>query len=157
SRSRELQQEQERYRQELWESLQETERARAEAEAANQAKDRFLAVLSHELRTPLMPVVMSVRMLEKNPDLPPAARDAIAVIQRNVQLEIQLTSDLLDVTRISQGKLELRLQPLDLHDVLQQALEIALPDLQARSQQLDHSLDASRHHLTGDPIRLKQV
>ena len=98
--------------------------ARAQAEAASQTKDRFMATLSHELRTPLTPVLAVISRLEARPQpLPADARDGLAMIRRNVELEARLIDDLLDLTRISQGKLELRRGPTDVRQVLAHALE----------------------------------
>ncbi|MEA2559934.1 MAG: hypothetical protein QOH06_1438 [Acidobacteriota bacterium] len=98
--------------------------ARAQAEAASQTKDHFMATLSHELRTPLTPVLAVLSRLEARPDpLPPDVRDGLAMIRRNVELEARLIDDLLDLTRISQGKLELRRGPTDVRQVLAHALE----------------------------------
>ena len=84
--------------------------AKAAAEQANRAKDHFLAVLSHELRTPLTPVVMGLSMLQDRPDLDPAIRETLEMVRRNVELEARLIDDLLDVSRIAQGKIELQPQ-----------------------------------------------
>ena len=84
------------------------ERAKAAAEQANRAKDHFLAVLSHELRTPLTPVVMGVSMLQDRPDLDPAVRETLEMVRRNVEMEARLIDDLLDVSRIARGKIELQ-------------------------------------------------
>jgi signal transduction histidine kinase/ActR/RegA family two-component response regulator len=98
--------------------------ARAQAEAASQTKDHFMATLSHELRTPLTPVLAVLSRLETRPDsLPSDVRDGLAMIRRNVELEARLIDDLLDLTRISQGKLELRRGPTDVRKVLAHALE----------------------------------
>jgi signal transduction histidine kinase len=98
--------------------------ARAQAETASQAKDRFMATLSHELRTPLTPVLAVLARLESPSDaVPPTVREGLAMIRRNVELEARLIDDLLDLTRISQGKLELRRGPTDLRQVLAHALE----------------------------------
>src|SRR5262249_43260888 len=75
--------------------------ARAEAEAANQAKDRFLAMLSHELRTPLTPILFSSSILSKDPTVPDHIRQELKMIERNVALEARLIDDLLDLTRVS--------------------------------------------------------
>ncbi|HYU35373.1 MAG TPA: histidine kinase dimerization/phospho-acceptor domain-containing protein, partial [Thermoanaerobaculia bacterium] len=96
-------------------------RARAEAETANQAKDRFMASLSHELRTPLTPVLAVIATLEKELSL--LVSDRLATIRRNVELEARLIDDLLDVTRINRGKLELKPDVTDLRDVLAHALD----------------------------------
>lgn len=98
--------------------------ARAQAEAASQTKDRFMATLSHELRTPLTPVLAVLSRLEKRPQpLPSDVGQGLATIRRNVELEARLIDDLLDLTRISQGKLELRRGPADVRQVLAHALE----------------------------------
>jgi two-component system CheB/CheR fusion protein len=98
--------------------------ARSQAEAASETKDRFMATLSHELRTPLSPVLAVLSRLEKRPDpLPADIGDGMAMIRRNVELEARLIDDLLDLTRISQGKLELRRGPTDVRQVLAHALE----------------------------------
>ena len=83
----------EQSREELLAALRETERARTEAEAANQAKDHFLAILSHELRTPLTPVLMATHTLAQRATLSPAVADALAMIRRNVELEARLIDD----------------------------------------------------------------
>src|SRR5512146_1857425 len=90
------------------------EQAKAAAEQANRAKDHFLAVLSHELRTPLTPVVMGVSMLQDKPDLDPAIRETLEMVRRNVEMEARLIDDLLDVTRIARGKIELQKQTVEL-------------------------------------------
>ena len=98
--------------------------ARAQVEAASQTKDHFMAALSHELRTPLTPVLAVLSRLETRPDpLPSDVRDGMALIRRNVELEARLIDDLLDLTRISQGKLELRRGAADVRQVLAHAME----------------------------------
>ena len=85
--------------------------AMAAAEQANRTKDHFLAVLSHELRTPLTPIVMAASMLQDNLNLDPTVRDTLEMIHRNIELEARLIDDLLDVTRIARGKIELQSEP----------------------------------------------
>src|SRR5215204_4418841 len=92
------------------------EAAQAEAEAANAAKDRFLAMLSHELRTPLSPVLHSLALIDETPDCPPTVREALQIIRRNVQLEARLIDDLLDLARIRNSKLQLQFQLVDAHE-----------------------------------------
>src|SRR4051812_1269493 len=87
--------------------------ARTEAERANRAKDQFLAMLSHELRTPLTPVLTSVLELENEPALSADVRESLQMIRRNVELEARLIDDLLDLTRISKGKVRLSLEQVD--------------------------------------------
>ncbi len=147
----------EQSREELWDALQDTERARADAETAGCAKDHFLAVLSHELRTPLTPVVMAVQMLAQRHDLPADVPSALKMIERNIRIEAHLIDDLLDVTRISQGKLAIARAEVDLHEAIRTALEISMPDIDAKSQQLSVALDATEYRLSGDERRLQQV
>jgi two-component system CheB/CheR fusion protein len=127
-----------------------------EVQAANRAKDHFLATLSHELRTPLAPVLAMASRLAVHQDLPAAVRDGLAMIHRNVGLEARLIDDLLDLTRIGRGKLELHRKPTDLRQVVQQALETCDErELAARQVVLD--LSAPEHLVWGDPSRLVQV
>jgi PAS domain S-box-containing protein len=143
-----------------------TERRRAEAAlqeakdaavAANSSKDRFLAVLSHELRTPLTPVLMTVGMLENDPDLRPDLRADLAMIKRNVELETKLIDDLLDLNRIISGKLPLHLEPLDLNAALRDVCGICRPTLQERGIALELTLDDSAGSVFADFARLRQV
>jgi PAS domain S-box-containing protein len=127
------------------------------AEKANLAKDSFLAALSHELRTPLTPVLMAAVTLEQNHELPDHVRRDLAMIRRNVELEARLIDDLLDLTRIAKGKLELRPASIDLHNVLRRALEICRPDITAKHQHLTFKLEATSVETTGDSVRLQQV
>lgn len=132
-------------------------RAKAEAEAANEAKDRFLAILSHELRTPLTPIVYAVAMLENDQDCPPHIQEAIATIQRNVWLEARLIDDLLDLARIRNGKLTLEVQNVEAHNLIQEARKISLAELTKKHIHLVERLDATQTQLCGDPGRLRQV
>lgn len=147
----------ERSQADLWEALQEMERAREQAEAAKKAKDHFLAVLSHELRTPLTPVLMAVAALSSEPDLPAMAKDALEMIVRNVKLEAGFIDDLLDVTRIERGKLELCFDAVDLHETVQRAVEVTATDFEGKEQTLTVELAATAHSLRGDATRLQQV
>jgi signal transduction histidine kinase len=126
-------------------------------EAANRAKDHFLAVLSHELRTPLTPILTTVQILERKPGLPEELRDPLATIRRNVELEARLIDDLLDLTRIARGKLELHFEPVDLHEGLTQALDICAKDILAKNIQVTKELTARRHLVLADSARLQQV
>lgn len=133
------------------------ESARAEAEAANAAKDRFLAMLSHELRTPLSPVLHSVTLLNGSPDTTPEVRDLLETIRRNVLLEARLIDDLLDLARIRNGKLQLDLQPADAHQLMHHALEICGPEISAHGLRVDVHMDAGRCGLRADPARIQQI
>jgi len=144
-------------RAELVQALVDNRKARAEAEAASHAKDRFLAILSHELRTPLTPVVMALHALERNAELPPSLRGTVDLIRRNVRAEVALIDDLLDVTRISSGKLELARAQTDMHEVVHAAFDICAGDFAAKRQRVELALHATRHVVPGDPARLQQV
>lgn len=134
--------------------LQRERSARGEAEQANRAKDQFLAMLSHELRTPLNPVLLATTLLEESPDVPRHLSDLAQMIRRNVELEARLIDDLLDLTRITRGKLVLNLTTIDVHDALQRAVEICCAE---RASDLVLELNAAQHHVRGDPARLQQV
>jgi signal transduction histidine kinase/integral membrane sensor domain MASE1 len=131
--------------------------ARAEAHAANRAKDHFLATLSHELRTPLNAIMGWLRLL-RNPRLDePQKIHAVDVIERNARLQAQLINDLLDVSRIIAGKLELEKYPVDLTLVVQEAVEAIRGDVEAKALVLEASLDPATGEVLGDPMRLGQV
>jgi two-component system CheB/CheR fusion protein len=147
----------EEHRRRLEQALAETERARAEAEAAMQAKDHFLAVLSHELRTPLTPILLVTEMLLERGDLAGDVRDALAMVRRNVAIEAQFVDDLLDVTRIAHGKLALARARVDLHEVVARAVEITRGDFAAKRQRVAVELGARRSGIEGDATRLQQA
>lgn len=133
------------------------EAAQAEAEAANAAKDRFLAMLSHELRTPLSPVLHALALIDDTPECPSAVRESLQIIRRNVQLEARLIDDLLDLARIRNSKLQLQFQLVDAHELLRRALEICQPQVDARAIQLEVNLEAKETVLSADPARLQQI
>jgi two-component system CheB/CheR fusion protein len=133
------------------------EQARDAAEAANRGKDRFLAVLSHELRTPLTPVLMTAAALAEDPGLPDEIRAQCGMIERNVALEARLIDDLLDLTRITRGKLELRAERCNAHSLAGMVVEMVLEEARQKHVTLHLNLDARRCQLTGDPARLQQV
>jgi two-component system, chemotaxis family, CheB/CheR fusion protein len=132
------------------------EQAHRELQEALEAKDRFLATLSHELRTPLTPVLAVVSGLAADPRLAPFAGE-LAMIQRNVELEARLIDDLLDLTRISRGKLELRRREIDARRVIEHALATIGPELAARDLRLDVRLAVEEHRVWADAPRLTQV
>lgn len=137
------------------ERLLERERAaRSEAERANRSKDNFLAVLSHELRTPLTPVLLTTSLLESDPTLPPSFRGDVEMIRRNVEMEARLIDDLLDITRITRGKLQLQFQSADLHEIITRAIDISC---RGASVNMKIHLDAPRHRVRADPGRIQQV
>ncbi len=131
--------------------------ARQIAEEANRAKDRFLAMLSHELRTPLTPVLAGTRLLEQIPGLPDAARAGVLMIRRNIELEARLIDDLLDLTRVANGKLSLALETVDVHDVIEAVLELFHSEIQIKQQDVHVDLRAQQHYVRGDRARLQQM
>ena len=150
----------------VWSFRDITERKRAEeklraakiaAEKASKAKDDFLAMLSHELRTPLTPALAAASYLAEQEDLPPEFREEVAAIWRNVELEARLIDDLLDITRIARGKIELRREAVDAHRLLHNAVEIAHKDMLEKKVELVLGLHASSRCVWADPVRIQQV
>jgi PAS domain S-box-containing protein len=150
----------------VWSFRDVTERKRAEenleaakiaAENANKAKDDFLASLSHELRTPLMPAMIAASYLVEHENLLPEFREEVTTIWRNVQLEAQLIDDLLDVTRITRGKIEVHNEVADVHRLLQNAVAIVRNDIAKKQIELAIDLEATEHHIWADPVRIQQV
>lgn len=139
------------------ELLERERAAHTEARQANEAKDRFLAVLSHELRTPLTPVTMAADMLARQADLPESVRPVIAMMQRNVELEARLIDDLLDITRVISGKLELHPACVDLHAVLGHVVEMFAQEVRSKGLALEVQLEARVHVVRADSARLHQV
>jgi PAS domain S-box-containing protein len=137
---------------------QELERVRQEAVAANRAKDHFLAALSHELRTPLSPVLLTVAELQQDPELPQRVREELAMIRRNVEMEARLIDDLLDVTRITKGKLALHKERIHLQELAQRALVTAShPSLLQKRLEILFRSEAPEISLEADPARLQQI
>ncbi|HET9754575.1 MAG TPA: hybrid sensor histidine kinase/response regulator, partial [Myxococcales bacterium] len=130
--------------------------ARAEAEAASTAKDEFLAMLGHELRNPLSPIVTALQLMRLRGDSSsPRER---AIIERQVKHLVALVDDLLDVSRITRGKIELHREPVEIAQVIAAAVEMSSPLLEQRAHQL--TVDAPRGRglrVEGDPARLSQV
>ncbi|PYI58359.1 MAG: hypothetical protein DMC60_13105 [Verrucomicrobia bacterium] len=130
---------------------------RQELIGANAAKDQFLALLSHELRSPLAPVIAMVGELEAEVPDSQSVREALEVVRRNVELEARLIDDLLDVTRISKGKLQLSFETICVHQILQRAYEICRKEIEAKNLEVEFQLRAVHTHVEGDPARLQQV
>lgn len=128
-----------------------------EAQAANRAKDEFLATLSHELRTPLNAIYGWARMLASDRLPREEYPRAFAVIERNAHAQAQLVEDLLDVSRIVTGKMRLSARPLDPAAVVGQALDAIRPTAAAKEIDLHAALDPQVGPLIGDPDRLLQV
>jgi CheY-like chemotaxis protein/nitrogen-specific signal transduction histidine kinase len=124
---------------------------------ANAAKDQFLALLSHELRNPLTPVIAMVEELEAGISDPASNRQALEIIRRNVELEARLIDDLLDVTRIAKGKLQLSFEVVCVPEILQRAYEICQEDILGKNLHVEFQLRGKQVHVRGDPARLQQV
>jgi signal transduction histidine kinase/CheY-like chemotaxis protein len=132
--------------------------ARAAAEAANKAKDHFLATLSHELRTPLNPVLMTICAMQTDPALPSQFHDDVDLIRRSVELESKLIDDLLDLTRIARGKLELHLEAVDVHALVDHAVRTCCESESRRKRlRIAADLAATRPFVWADAARLTQV
>jgi signal transduction histidine kinase len=139
------------------ELLQREQQARTEAESANRAKDEFLAVLSHELRTPLTAILGWSRMLRSKTMDEKSMGYALEVIERNARIQTQLIEDILDISRIITGKLELEMNIIDLHSIIDAAIDIVKPLADAKHIQVIPQLDAPIGLVKGDPSRLQQV
>jgi PAS domain S-box-containing protein len=130
-------------------------RARREAEAANRAKDEFLAMLGHELRNPLAPITTALQLMRLR------GGDALererTVIERQIGHLTRLVDDLLDVSRIARGKIELKRQVVELAEVVHKAIEMASPLLEERRHHLRTSLPPRGLRVDGDAVRLAQV
>jgi PAS domain S-box-containing protein len=121
--------------------LQRERSAREAAETANRIKDEFLAVLSHELRSPLNPILGWVKLLQTRQFDAAATKRALETIERNAKLQTQLIDDLLDVSRILQGKMALNVCPVDLRSVIDAALETVR--LSAEAKRIDLRFEVS--------------
>ena len=135
----------------------ELERARDEAVNASRAKDDFLAALSHELRTPLNPVLLLATDAAGNTEFPPDVRADFETVRKNVELEARLIDDLLDLTRITKGKMVLEKQPVAIHQVVRDAVDTVREELAARRISLTLTLADGNPTVRGDPVRLQQV
>ena len=128
------------------------------AEKASKAKDDFLAALSHELRTPLTPALAAATYLADNAaKLQPEFVEDVDIIKRNVQLQARLIDDLLDLTRVTRGKIELRFERVDAHALIPKTIDIAKADIEKKKLNVFVQLDAEEHHVWADSVRIQQV
>ncbi len=139
------------------ELLEREQRARADAERANRAKDEFLATLSHELRTPLNALRLWSGVLRQRPLDPDTLTRGIDTIDRNAALQAQLIDDLLDISRIASGKLRLEMGPIELQAVIESAVETVRASAEAKHLTLLRTLDPDVGPVLGDATRLQQV
>ncbi|HUS27681.1 MAG TPA: ATP-binding protein [Kofleriaceae bacterium] len=130
-------------------------RARRLAESANRAKDEFMAILGHELRNPLAPILTAVHLMQLRGDT--SLEKERSVIERQANHLVRLVDDLLDVSRITTGKVELKKQPIEVGEVIAKALEMASSMLEQRKQQLTLDVPSRGLVVNGDPTRLAQV
>ncbi|MBW4613608.1 MAG: PAS domain S-box protein [Desmonostoc vinosum HA7617-LM4] len=143
------------------ELLEREQVARTQAEEANRVKDEFLAVLSHELRSPLNPILGWAKLLQSRKLDEKKTAEAIATIERNAKLQIQLIDDLLDVSRILRGKLSLNISPVNLVFIIEAAIETVRVAAIAKSIQIQTVFDQPNRQgkvtVAGDPNRLQQI
>ena len=133
------------------------EQLRKDAEATVRAKDHFLAALSHELRTPLSPVVLTVAVMERDPDLPGKFRENLAMIRRNIALETRLIDDLLDLNRATSGKMHLHTEATHMHLAIAQAIQTCSSETSAKDLKVNLDLRAAIDLVNADPARLQQT
>ncbi len=131
--------------------------ARNEAEEANRLKDEFLATLSHELRTPLTAMLGWLTMLRGGKLDDETSVHALETVERNARAQAQLIEDLMDVSRIAGGKLQLDVQPIDLTGLITAAIDIVRPAANARGVHVQVAADSSVGPVAGDPARLQQI
>ncbi len=124
---------------------------------ANRRKTEFLAMLSHELRNPLAPMVNALHLIRQEPSDNPVLQRARVMLERQVRHLTRLIDDLLDVTRITQGKIDLRLEHLEVSVILHRAVETVMPLIEERRHGLSVRLPDHPIWLSGDPVRLEQV
>jgi len=137
--------------------VEDLRRAKEEAEQANEAKTRFIGMLSHELRTPLNPLMMIIHAWKTENILPPALLPDLEILQRCVEIETKLIDDLLDITAITRGKINLELRHQDVNELLQYTIEVVQPQIDERKIRVMMSLDAKNTIVRTDFTRLAQV
>ncbi len=135
----------------------ELEEARREAEFANSAKDRFLAVLSHDLRAPLSSIISWVQILQKRSCEAQVVDKGLLSIERNATVQMQLIEQILDIPRIASGKISLELEPLDVKDVVSAVLDSIQPLAEAKGVRLERILPEAARTTTADPKRFHQI
>jgi PAS domain S-box-containing protein len=136
-----------------------TDRKRAETELAdaNHRKDEFLAMLAHELRNPLAPILNGLHILRHEHSVSPSGHEALGMIDRQAKQLTRLVDDLLDVSRIITGKVGLRKERVELHNIINNAVETVRPLIESRKHEFCESLPTESIWLEADPARLTQV
>ena len=146
-----------RAEQEREQLLDKEQKAREAAEAANRAKDEFLATVSHELRAPLNAMLGWAQILRTTRVDEATMAHAIEIIERSARTQSRLIEDLLDTARIVSGKLRLDIQPVDLTSLIENAVDVLRPAAEAKGIDIKVALNAGREVITGDPDRLQQI
>jgi signal transduction histidine kinase len=131
--------------------------ANRQLQKTNEAKDRFMAMLSHDLRTPLTPALITASQLARDTSLPESCREDAQMIHRNIELEVRMIDSLLDVTRISSGKLHLHTESVDAGTLLCASAAMCRPDANTKSMEMVMDLRATRTQLQADSAKLQQV
>lgn len=131
--------------------------ARQQAEEANRLKDEFLAIVSHELRTPLNSILGWSQLLLNREFDAATMRRALETIERNAQSQSQLIEDILDISRLMRGKVQLEIHPIDLASFIDAAVESVRPQAEAKSIHLSVELDPTIEKIEADPVRLRQI
>jgi signal transduction histidine kinase len=137
--------------------IAERRRAEESLREADRRKSEFLAILAHELRNPLGPIHNAVEILQRSEPDEPKVKSAIKVLQRQVGQMVRLVDDLMDVSRISQGKIELRREPVELASIIQHAVDAVRPLCESLDHELTVALPPEPAHLSADPSRMAQV
>ncbi len=131
--------------------------AKAVAEAASHAKDRLMATVSHELRTPLTPLLIRLSMLQEDPQMPAALQESLAMMRHSVEVESHLIDGLLDLTRMTQGRVHLKPEVVDAHELVERALAMSAEEDDAMGPTIRCELKAMHHMVHVDPTRMQQV
>ena len=137
--------------------LEQAQTAKAEAEQATRAKDRFLAVLSHELRTPLSALLLQVELLRRRTADGADIGKSIDAIERSARIQARLTDDLLDISRIVSGKLDLSLERVDMAAIVREAIDMVRATAETKSVAIDPTFGDSVGPVLGDPTRIRQI
>jgi signal transduction histidine kinase/CheY-like chemotaxis protein len=133
------------------------ENAVARISSESRAKNDFIAILAHELRNPLAPIMSSIDFLKLSPDRDPAELETLTMMDGMMQTVRRLLDDLLDISRISEGKIEIKSEPIDLETTINKAVISTAHHRQERHQSLTVTMPDNRLSVLGDPVRLEQV
>jgi PAS domain S-box-containing protein len=131
--------------------------AKEELDGANRAKDQFFAALSHELRTPLTPVLATLSFWEGDNSFPELLRGDIKMMRRNIELEMRLIDELIDLNRVTKGKISLRLETLDVHALISSVSKMYATEIAPRGLHVTTDLAAEERYVNCDLDRLQQV